>query len=150
MSASDEITPKGVLTLLTLHSGSPCNVQVQVLSVEEGLAQGVHKKFTLIISDGVCLLGCGVAPPLFHLIEDGVCLLGCGVAPPLFHLIEGNAVTKHTIVTINQVVLSDISSCNKVIILDIVPVSQQEQVVGDPTFGINDKKHTMPPFIHCC
>ena len=63
MSASDEIILKGVLTLLTLHSGSPCNVQVQVLSVEEGLAQGVHKKFTLIISDGVCLLGCGVAPP---------------------------------------------------------------------------------------
>jgi hypothetical protein len=124
MCEMNAITPEAVVTLLMLDSGSSCNVQVQMLFVEDGVTQGGHKKFTLIISDGV------------H-------LLGCGVAPPLFHLFEGNYVTKHTIVTINQVVVSDIGSCSIVIILDMVPFSQHEKVIGDPTFGSNDKKPAM-------
>ncbi len=40
MSASDLITPEAVLTLLKPAIESPCNVQVQVISVEESYAQG--------------------------------------------------------------------------------------------------------------
>jgi hypothetical protein len=124
----NEITPEAVATLLMLDSGSLCNEQVQVFSMEEGVTQGGLKKFMLIISDGVCLLGCGVAPPLFHLFE-------------------GNDVTKHTIVTINQVAVPDIGGCSMVIILNMVHVSHHEKVIGDPTFGSNDKSVQCPPLL---
>jgi hypothetical protein len=50
-------------------------------------------------------------------ISDGVRSLSCGVAPLLFKLFEENDITKNTIVTINQAVVSDIGGCSTVIIL---------------------------------
>jgi len=95
----NSITPEAVATLLTpLDNGRLCNAQVQVLSVEEGVTQGGQKKVTLTISDGVRSLSCGVAPLLFKLFKE-------------------NDITKNTIVTINQAVVSDIGGCSTVIII---------------------------------
>jgi hypothetical protein len=120
-----EITPEAVLTLLRPDMESSCNVLVQVISVEEGFAQGGCKKVTLTISDGAHL----------HM---------CGVLPQLFHLIESKAVLMYSIVRINQVVLSEICHRNMILITDMHPVSQLDVVIREPCFKSNDNKRTLP------
>ncbi len=86
-----------------------CNVQVQVISVEESYAQGGCKKIMLTISDGVRLLRCGVLPNLFHLIKS-------------------KTVSMYSIVRINQVLLSEICRLNMVLFTDMDPVSQLDSL----------------------
>jgi hypothetical protein len=119
MSASDLITPEAVLTLLTPAIERLSNLQVQVISVDESYAQGGCKKIMLTVSDGDRLLRCGVLPKLFHQIES-------------------RTVSMYSIVRINQVLLSEICCLNMVIITEMDPVSQLDDVIGVPSFGSND------------
>jgi hypothetical protein len=122
-TGSYEITPEAVLKLLSPDMESSCNVLVQVISLEEGSAQGGCKKVSLTISDGV------------HLLK-------CGVLPQLFHLIDSKAVSMYSIIQINQVVLSEICHRKMVLITDMHHVSQLDFVIGEPCFKSNDNKRT--------
>jgi hypothetical protein len=121
---SDIITPSDVTALLRDELSSSCNVQV--IGVEEGSTPSGHTKYTLTISDSVHCCDCIVVPNLWHLLS---CKLGA----------------MFTIVSINQVLVTETSCSLKHAVMDMVPVTHCCNVIGAPKYLWSVIKRNLSP-----
>jgi len=109
MPNCDSITLIAVIILLSgaYHD----SYHVQVISVVEGCSSSGGKKYKVIISDGVDILDCFVAPQMFHLFVS-------------------KAKDQYNIVSIHCASVTEMCGHTKVVLVDIRAVSKHSTVVG--------------------
>jgi hypothetical protein len=73
------------------------------------------------------------------IISDGIYIQDCFVAPQLFHLSESRAV-EQCIVSIHHATVTDMCRHAKVVLVEMVPVSQHNNAIGEPRSSIPESK----------
>jgi len=118
MSFTDVLTPEAIQSLVHSRSNGTIDdisYNIQAILVEETTTQLDSKKYTINISDGTLCLDCSVVPVLFHLFSNG-------------------AVTIYSIITITRLTAPETGDSMKFVLVDLVPLLQCEDVIGEPTY----------------
>jgi len=114
MSSSTVLTPDAILTLYSSrNNGTIENITftVQVILLEESSMQSGIAKYTITISDGTHCLDCCVVPIISNLFIT-------------------SAVKRYSVVGIRKITMMEISGLTKFMVVDMVPLSLCNDVVG--------------------